>query len=51
MSELLKVSDLRVRYPVAGGMAAMLNRKNAAHRHQKLLVRQACATVRLVSER
>ena len=31
MSELLKVSDLRVRYPVAGGMAAMLNRNRRSY--------------------
>ncbi len=31
MSELLKVSDLRVRYPVAGGIAAMLNRNRRSY--------------------
>jgi len=31
MSELLKVSDLRVRYPVAGGMAAMFNRNRRSY--------------------
>ncbi|MEE8077913.1 MAG: oligopeptide/dipeptide ABC transporter ATP-binding protein [Pseudomonadales bacterium] len=31
MSELLNVRDLRVRYPVDGGMASMLNRKRCSH--------------------
>ena len=31
MSELLEVSDLRVRYPVAGGMAAMLNKNRRSY--------------------
>jgi len=31
MSELLKVRDLRVRYPVAGGMASMLDRNRRSY--------------------
>ncbi len=31
MSQLLKVQDLRVRYPVAGGMASMFNRSQSTY--------------------